>query len=63
MRDTLNGERTGTMQVRGRWDVVAWALGALLLAGAIFSIMDHVWLFAEAMSRAPRPGPVPEWPF
>lgn len=51
------------MRMQGRWDVVAWALGALLLAGALFSIVDHVALLAEAMSRAPRPGPVQEWPF
>jgi hypothetical protein len=43
--------------------VVAWVLGALLLGSALFSIVDHVMLFAEASSRAPRPGPVQEWPF
>ncbi len=47
----------------GQKKVARWFLGALMLGTAIFTIGVHVVLLAQAESRAPRAGPVAEWPF
>ena len=52
------------MQERtGRGKVAEWILGALMLGSALFSIGAHVVMLVQAESRAPRAGPVAEWPF
>lgn len=47
----------------GRGTVAGWILGALMLGSALFSIGAHVVMLVQAESRAPRAGPVAEWPF